>query len=133
MDSANPYPTVTGFMTPMFVDKARGGRTGYVNAFADPADIERIAAGYACGNCCATFSIYHATCPVCGTTRDVNLDVKKAPADWQAYWDEHNYGSGTTETNTMEDALKAIAESPDVEHIPVQKLSPSKFGRGRPT
>jgi hypothetical protein len=120
-------------MTPVFTEKTRAEQGGgYLNAFADPEDIARIAAGYACGNCCAIFSMYTPTCPVCHTTRDVNLDIKGSPADWQAYWDQHNYGSGTTETNTIDDALKAISENPNVEQIPVSKMLPPKWGRGRP-
>ncbi len=125
-------------MSPVFAEKTaqdKGG--GWLNAFADPDDIARIAAGYGCGNCCAKFSMYMAVCPVCHTSRDVNLDMKGAPEDWQQYWDQHNYGTGdgmggATVTNTIDDALKAISENPNVEQIPVSKMLPPKWGRGRP-
>lgn len=128
--ASNPtLPTVTGFLTPIMFEKNHE-QGGYTNAFSE-LDISRIVAGYACGNCCAVFSTFTDVCPICHTTRADQLGVGPAPADWQAFYDEHNYGSGTTQTNTIDDALKAIHESPDVEQIPMSKLKPPRFGRGR--
>ena len=126
-------PGIAGFYTSTqvpFSERQPNGRM--LHGFADREAFDRVMAGYACGQCLAIYTMYFAVCPLCGTKRDVQLDVKAAPQDWQAYFDEHNFGSGATETRTMEDVLRDLHDPANVEQVPLKGLMPSKRGRGRP-
>lgn len=125
-------PSVVGFFTADEVPYSERKDGRWLNGFASTEAFKRVQAGYACGNCLAKFSMYMAVCPLCGLRRDVSADVEATPQDWQAFYDQHNYGSGATETRTMEDVLRDLHTSPDVEQIKMSKLKPSKHGRGRP-
>ena len=121
------FPGVTGFLTPAMVGRDSRGRV--LNAFTNPDDVERIAAGSACGNCCATYSVYMAVCPICHTPRDVSQDVQDAPEMWQAHADERNYGSGKTRTRTADEFLRDLSRDKDVDQVKLSQLGRSKWGR----
>lgn len=121
---------VTGFLTPLYVGKDPAGRT--VNAFTDPEDMKRIASGYACGNCCATFKTFQLECPVCHLATNVSGQATAPPDDWQQFYDEHNNSSGTTQTRGAEEFLHAVSKDKDIDQVPLRKLKPSRHGIGAP-
>lgn len=118
---------VNGFLTPTYVDKDASGRM--LNAFSDPLDIKRIAAGYACGNCCATFRSFQLTCPVCGLATNVSGQIGDTPDLWNEHFDEHLNGSGKTETRTPDEFLAAVSADKDIDQVPLRKLKRSRKPR----
>ncbi len=109
-----------------------------LNGFADAEAFRRVQAGYACGSCLAIFAHYMPVCPVCGLERDVAADLRGDPDGWRTYYDEHMNGTGdgqggATRTRTATEFIHDVMGDPNVEQVPVKKLGPSKFGRGRPS
>ena len=128
MGEAAIRSVVVGFLTPEFFDEATG-----IVAFSNKADFEKVRLGYACANgaCLAEFSTYTVTCPICGHKRDVAEDLRTAPQVWQEYFDERNKPAHKTRTASAQDALSHLAVSPDVERIPLSRMKPPKWGRGK--
>lgn len=108
-------PGIKGFLIPHFHSDDH-----MVNGLL-PADFDKVAKGYACGHCLAEFTTYTVKCPVCFTERDVAADIQQAPAMWQDAMGEPGEGEKTV-ARTAEEAIRELVASPDVEHIPVEKL-----------
>lgn len=124
---------VTGFLTPAYVDKDANGRM--LNAFTKESDMKRIASGYACGNCCATFGSFQLKCPVCHLATNVSGQVQETPADWQQFYDGHVNGGmehNSDQIRSPEEFLSAVARDSDIDQIPLKKLKPSRHGLGVP-
>lgn len=133
---------VTGFLTPSMVDTMPDG--SMLNAFDDPRDIKRIEAGYACGNCCATFAGFRLECPLCGMPTEVTRQRQETPEHWQQHVDTRHadiptLGKGEREPipqqlpqpRTPEEFLDALAKDKDIDHIPLSKLGPRRNRSGR--
>lgn len=118
--------TVRGFLTPVYSDHERG-----IHTFENPLDFELVRLGYACANCLAYFDQYVAVCPACGNERDVAKDMAQTPTDWQAFYEEETGPGEATVPIRAHEAIEQLAVSPDVEHIPLDRLKPSKWGRGK--
>ncbi len=133
------FPGVIGFMDSNAVPYNERQPDGtWLNGFADSEAFRRVQAGYACGSCLAIFAHYMPVCPVCGLERDVAADLRGDPDGWRSYYDEHMNGTGDgkggpTVARTADEAIASIFKDPDIENVPVKKLGPSKFGRGRPS
>ncbi len=132
-----PFPGVTGFFTSDEVPLSERQDGRWLNGFTSRAAFARVQAGYACGNCLAKFEMYMAVCPICKMARDVAADLRPDPDNWNAYWGDHLNGTGdgkggATQTRTADEAIAAIFADPDIEQVPLKKLAPPKFGRGRP-
>jgi hypothetical protein len=128
--SENPYPEVKGFLTPAMVQALPGNEV--LNAFANPDDVARIEAGYACGYCCAVFHTFQLVCPVCRRYTEVTKGRQDTPPEWQAHVDERNYGTGATKANTFDTFMEHVKADPDVDHVTTKQLLPSRWGAGRP-
>ncbi len=129
---------VEGFFTADEVpfNERQDGR--WLNGFSSSEAFRRVQAGYGCGNCLAKFSCYMPVCPVCGLQRDVAADLRGDPDGWRAYYADHVNGTGdgqggATRTRTATEFIHDVMGDPNVEQVPVKKLGPSKFGRGRPS
>ncbi len=116
--------TVRGFLPSVYSD-------GTTHALENPLDFEMIRLGYACGACLAYFDRYVPVSPACSNERDVARDMAEAPFDWQAFYNEETGPGEKTVANTADQALGILAHSPDVEQIQLDKLKPTKWGRGR--
>lgn len=137
------YPEIKGFLTPAMVDILPGGRM--LNAFSDPADVDRIEKGYACGNCCASFHTFQLNCPLCNLPTHVTKQREETPAMWQQHVDQRHadiptLGTGKREPvaapvarpRTPDEFLRDIAKDKDIDQVPLSKLRPSRHGRGKP-
>ncbi len=107
-----------------------------LNAFENPEDVKMISAGYACGNCCATFYTFQLECPVCRLATNVSGQVESAPQEWQDHVDQRHadvptLGPGDREPLDVEETfrprnidefLAAAAADGDIEQIPLSKL-----------
>lgn len=134
---------VTGFLTPTYVAIDDYGRP--LNAFSSPEDIKRIQAGYACGDCCATFASFQLKCPVCHLPLNVTGQMTDAPADWQSHYDDHNYGGDAIPTlgpggraaldepaptpRTIDEFIAAVQADSDIDQTSMKGLMPSKKHR----
>ncbi len=126
---------VEGFADPLFTEELSTNRNGPVrNGISDPKLLDRIAAGYACAQCLALFTMYVVRCPVCGLERNVAADIEaKAPALWQAHLDEREKGYEKTVPGTIDDIGERI-KAGEMEDIPLSKLhyNPQRRKAGRP-
>ena len=120
---------VIGFLTPLAQDKDERGRV--VNVFDNPAAIDRISKGYACGNCCAIFAGFRLDCPLCLQPTHVAGARQDASPEIAAYYDNHFNGSEKTVPRTPEQWLAGLAADPDVEQAPLSRLSQGSLKRGR--
>ncbi len=128
IDPSNPYPAVSGFLCPaMQVDNGRGG---VMNVFTDIEDVRKVEAGYACGNCCATFYSFQLICPVCKQHMEVTSGRQDAPQDLRDYVKGRGPEGQYAKPLTFDDAMGDVLSDPDVDHVTMKQLKPSKWGRG---
>jgi hypothetical protein len=113
---------VTGFLTPLAQDKDGQGRV--INIFGSAEHVKRIEAGYACGNCCATFDRMMLDCPLCQQPTHVTRQRLEPSPEIAAYYREHATGIDTNKRRTADEALYGISRDPDVEQVPLSKLTP---------
>lgn len=113
---------ITGFLTPLAQQADEQGRV--VNIFGSKRDVDRIEAGYACGNCCATFDRFRLDCPLCRQPTHVTRQRMDAPAEIEAYYRDHTSGVDKNERRSAEEALFGISKDPEIEQIPLSKLTP---------
>ena len=118
---------IIGFLTPHMVEATPGG--GVLNAFSDPADIDRIQKGYACGNCCAVFDGFRLDCPLCRQPTEVARRDAPAPQVWADHVREREHGDTATGTRSIDEFLRALAADKDVDQVPLSRLKPSRWGR----
>lgn len=79
--SVEGLAAVRGYLKPRYIDEMTDGRRV---AELAARDLERVADGYACGECLAFFDQRFETCPGCGHEMDANRDIVDFhPAYWQ--------------------------------------------------
>jgi hypothetical protein len=113
---------ITGFLTPLAQQADEQGRV--VNIFGSAEDVKRIEAGYACGNCCATFDRFRLDCPLCRQPTHVTRERRAPDPEIAAFYRDHVAGVDTNERRSANEALYGISADPDVEQIPLSKLTP---------
>ena len=130
---------VRGFLTPAMTGLDPGGRT--LNAFSNPSDVHMIEQGYACGECCAIFTGFRLDCPLCGLPTHVTRQRQETPEMWQQHVDQRHAPVKTLGVKTeidlprsvvprsVDQFMREIAADKDMDHIPLSKLKPSKWGR----
>lgn len=123
--STIPVGLIRGFLIPTYTDPRTNQHT-----FDSPADFEKVRLGYACACCLAEFTTYMPVCPLCRNERDVAADLRETPADLQAYYDEANGPGERTVARSMEETIRELIGSGEVEQVPLRGLRPSRFGRG---
>jgi hypothetical protein len=120
---------IVGFLTPLAQDFDARGRV--VNVFDNPAAIDRISKGYACGNCCAIFAGFRLDCPLCRQPTHISGARQEASPEIAAYYDNHFNGSEATVPRSPEEWLRDLAADPDVDQVPLSRLGKGSLKRGR--
>jgi hypothetical protein len=119
--------TVTGFLTPTYTRELPSGR--HLHAFTSAEDVERIAQGFACGECCAKFSTFTETCPVCRISRADFGRIEDPPEEWQQFFDEHLGGCGKTQTRTSDEFIRDVGRDTDIDQVRLSSLKPGSASR----
>lgn len=107
-------------------------RGGVLNAFSNPDDVDRIAKGYACGYCCASFHTFQLECPICHRATNVTGQVQDSPQEWKDYVKGRGPEAPAHQRRTFDDAMVQVLEDKDVDHVTLKQLKPSRWGAGRP-
>jgi hypothetical protein len=115
---------VIGFLTPLAQDSDERGRV--INIFGSADDVRRIEAGYACGNCCAIFDRFRLDCPLCLRPTHVTRQRLDPSPEIAAYYRDHVDGVDELDgrRRSADEALHGIAADPEIEQIPLSKLTP---------
>ena len=116
---------VKGWLVPIFQSRDEGGRT--LNGLC-AEDFAKVCAGYACSDCLAVFDTYTVTCPVCGTTRDVDADIREAPPLWLQHLRERDLDEPADKPPVV-NPFAGGTVLPEMETIPLAKLRKRKWGR----
>ena len=119
-------PQVTGFLNPVYRSLQPNGR--HIMGLTQ-ADFDKVMAGYACGDCGAEFNTYTDPCIVCGLSREVGARIQEDPDHWQEFFDEHNNGSGKTQTRTVHEFLDDLQKDKDVDHVELSRLRENSMWR----
>ena len=122
---------VRGFLTPIFYDEL--GREGEVTALSH-TDFCKVRDGYACSRCLAEYTTYLVRCPVCGHERDIAADLKAPDPLHVAHLREREDTVGQDlggMVRSFDEFMKQIEANKDIDHVPLEKLGPRKWGKGR--
>lgn len=121
---------IKGFLRPIFFDEF--GRPGEVTALSH-TDFCKVRDGYACSKCLCEYTTYLVTCPVCGHQRDLAADLAAPDPLHVDHLTERRDTEGMDSgvPRSFDEFMREIEKNGDIDHIPVEKLGPSKWGKGR--
>ena len=97
---------VTGFIEPIFTDTLPDGKK--LNGITEE-DMAMISAGYACGECLATFKDVTLWCPVCN--QSTNVITMPTPQLWLDHLHEREHPTEHNQPATFDEAMTRKIET----------------------
>lgn len=129
-----PVGKIKGFLTAVYSQEVRDPNTGairHIHGLTREA-YDKVATGYACGECLAEFGFPLIDCPACGMNLVDAASPQAQPQDWQRFFDERNNDSTPyTVPATIDDFMRSIGNDPDIEHVDLSDLVPSRAAGAR--